>query len=294
MLQTNTMNPVRPDPESTTIITGDGVPLSVRIFEPGGRAKATVLFTGGVGVPQRVYRELAGWLAQRGVRCLTFDYRGFGESRHSARGVATASLSTWARIDAVAAFEYCEAAWDEPVALLAHSFGGQLLALAEPLHRATSAVLVASQCGSARYWDGVQRLKVAALWHVLLPVGTALGETTPRWLGFRVPRGVADEWGRWGRHRDWLFSLNHDAESRLRRFRGPLLSFSVIDDDLAPPRAVAALLRRFDPAVVRERRLEPVAFGVDGIGHYGVFRRGPIEPVWNEIHDFLIRGISGV
>ena len=290
MNRTHATNCTPVEPGSAQIVTDDGVPLAARIFEPPETARATALITGGVGVPQRMYRQLAEWLSSQGIRCVTFDYRGFGDSRHSLAGRETASLSAWAERDAVAVFEYAERNWTEPVVLLAHSFGGQLLAIADPLRRAAAAVLIASQCGSARYWDGIHRLKMFAIWYAVLPIVARLYKTTPKWLGFRIPHGVAREWARWGRCRDWLFSPFPDAERRLASFPCPLLAYSVADDDLAPPRAVAAFLKRFNPERVKHRKLEPYAFGIDGIGHFGVFEHGLVQPVWNEISAFLTRG----
>ncbi len=289
MTTEQTTNRAPAEADVAQIVTDDGVPLAARIFEPPGTARTTALITGGVGVPQRMYRQLAEWLSSRGIRCVTFDYRGFGDSRHSLAGRETASLSAWAERDAVAVFEYAERSWTEPVVLLAHSFGGQLLAIAEPLRRAAAAVLIASQCGSPRYWDGIQRLKMFAIWYAVLPLVARFYKTTPKWLGFRIPRGVAREWARWGRCPDWLFSPYPDAERRLASFPSPLLLYSVADDDLAPPRAVAAFIKRFNPKLVKHRRLEPYAFGIDGIGHYGVFENGLVQPVWDEICAFLTR-----
>lgn len=275
------------DPASITFSTGDGIALAGRVYEPPGSASTTALVTGGVGVPQRIYRPLLEWLAAQGIRCLSFDYRGCGESRHTPNGVATASLTAWAKRDAVAALEHAEQAWAEPVVLLAHSFGGQLLAIADAMKRVRAVVMVASQVGNARYWDGLDRLKIAAFWYLLLPVFSLFYEITPRWLGSRLPRGAAREWACWGRQPDWLFSVNPDAGERLRNFPKPILSFSVDDDDLAPPRAAVELIRRFNPDIMDARRLLADAFGIDRIGHYGVFQREELLPVWREIHGFL-------
>ncbi|MGI9335929.1 MAG: hypothetical protein ACR2RL_22510 [Gammaproteobacteria bacterium] len=49
-------------PTRVEIVADDGIPLSATVFEPSGETNVTALFTGGMGVPQRVRRHLAAWL----------------------------------------------------------------------------------------------------------------------------------------------------------------------------------------------------------------------------------------
>lgn len=267
----------------------DGMPLRGRVFEPSRPALFTALVLPGVGVPQRAFRHLAAWMAERGVRCLTVDYRGIGESATGPESWRTATLLTWARLDAVAALEYAESQWPEPVALVAHSFGGQLIGLAEPMRRAAAAVLVTSQIGHSRYWDGTGRWLLEFYWRAVLPLGVAIYERLPAAVGFgtRLPRGVAEEWARWGRSPDWFFSWEPSATDVFAAFDRPLLVFSVSDDAIAPPRAVEALLSYFSSTTIERRHLEPADIGVDEIGHVGFFKPGAIENEWQRALTFL-------
>ncbi len=61
-------------------------------------------------------------MTKRGARCLTLDYRGIGESMTRPEVATTATLLTWARLDAVTALEYAQTQWTEPVVLVAFSF----------------------------------------------------------------------------------------------------------------------------------------------------------------------------
>src|SRR5262245_19226121 len=95
-----------PRPNATFVEASDGVRVPIRVFEPPGRARGTVLIAGGTGIRQTYYAPFADHLAGGGYRAITFDYRGIGEARPaSLRGVA-ADLVDWARLDARAVHRF--------------------------------------------------------------------------------------------------------------------------------------------------------------------------------------------
>ena len=278
---------------SIKLTAPDGIPIVARLFEASESAQMTVLMLPGIGVPQRAFRHLAAWMAERGARCLTLDYRGIGESTTQPETVTTATLLTWARLDAVTALEYVQTQWAEPVVLVAHSFGGQIFGLAEPFRHIHAAVFFGAQIGLGRYWDGVERLKVEFYWHVALPLACSLFELLPAWLGFgtRLPRGAAREWAKWGRSPEWFLSWESGASAAFAAVDKPVLAYAIEDDALAPPRAVTALLELLSSAEVIRRDLTPTEVGVTRIGHVGFLKPGPIESVWEEALSFLHRHV---
>ncbi len=272
----------------------DGIPLVARLFEPGGAARMTVLMLPGIGLPQRAFRHLAAWMAARGARCLTLDYRGIGESTTRPEAITTATLLKWARRDAVTALEYAKTQWADPVVVVAHSFGGQLLGLADPFRHVHAVVLIGSQIGLSRYWDGVDRLKVSFYWYVALPLACSLFELLPAWMGFgtRLPRGVAREWAKWGRSPEWFLSWESGASATFAAFDKPVLAYAIEDDPLAPPRAVTALLELLPSAKIVRRDLTPTEVGATRIGHTGFLKPGKIEPVWREMLAFFQQHVT--
>jgi len=254
----------------------------------------TVLMLPGIGVPQRAFRHLATWMAERGARCLTLDYRGIGESTSKPETVTTASLLTWARLDAVTALQHAQQQWTEPVVLLSHSFGGQLIGLAEQFRQVHAVVFFGSQIPLGRYWNGVSRLKVELYWYVALPLACSLFKLLPAWIGFgaRLPRGVAREWAKWGRSPEWFLSWEPDAAETFAAIDKPILAYAIEDDALAPPRAVTALLELLSCAKIIRKDLTPAEIGLTKIGHVGFLKPGPIEPVWEEVISFFNEQIS--
>ena len=268
------------------IPAADGHPLGGRVYEPIGPTDATILALPGIGVPQRVFRHVGDWLAQRGVRVVSVDYRGIGESA-SQDGGATASLSTWALADAVGALRFVRDQYATTPVLLGHSFGGQALGIAEELHEVRAAIFVGSQLGHPQHWDGLGRLKVELLWRALLPVTTRFFDPIPKWVvGEELPGGVAREWLSWGRGDDWLMTYIEGADARYASFSRPILAYAISDDDIAPPRAVDDLLRRFASADVRRVDITPEALGRSSIGHVGLFRPTNTTRVWEHWLDF--------
>ncbi|MGI9341712.1 MAG: alpha/beta hydrolase family protein [Gammaproteobacteria bacterium] len=288
----DTSNPIASNrAERIELTAADGVPLIAHVYDVDrpAIAIATALMMPGIGLPQRAFRHLATWLSARGVRCLTVDFRGIGESTHHPESISSATLLNWARLDAVTALEYAEQRWSEPLVMFGHSFGGQLVGLAEPFDRLKAAVLIAAQIGLPRYWDGFERLKVEFYWRAVLPIACSMFDPLPALLGFgtRLPRGAAAEWARWGRSPDWFFSWEDDAAGRFAAFNSPVLAFAIADDGIAPSRAVDALLDRYRGADVKRRDLHPHEVGLANIGHVGFFRPGAIEPIWDEALNFI-------
>ena len=110
-----------------TARAADGHELAVTRFPAEGRAWATLLVAGAMGVRQDFYEPIARFLAENGVHALTFDYRGMGASREaSLRGFRT-DVTTWAQSDLDAMLREARATDPGlPAFALGHSLGGQL------------------------------------------------------------------------------------------------------------------------------------------------------------------------
>jgi predicted alpha/beta hydrolase len=92
-----------------------------------------------------------------------------------------------------------------------------------------------------------------------------------------LPRGVASQWARRGRHRDYLF---RDVDRALySRITAPVLAYSLRDDKYAPRAAVDALAAHY-PNVTRVHLEER------GLGHFDWFRKGR-ERLWEDVVQWL-------
>src|SRR5262249_39825102 len=122
------------------IAATDGYRLGATVFEPR-RARTTVVIHGATAVPQTYYAAFAEWLARPGVRVVTYDYRGVGASRRGSLKGFEATMTDWAERDARAVHAWA----GDDVAMIGHSFGGQLIGLLDDLRDVRAAVLVATQ-----------------------------------------------------------------------------------------------------------------------------------------------------
>jgi predicted alpha/beta hydrolase len=277
---------------SRLVFAEDGLAISVRIYE-ARQPRATAVVNGATAAPQSYYRRFAEWLAERGIRTITYDYRGVGESRPRRLRGFPASMTDWALYDARAVHELVRTEFGGPLVLVGHSFGAQLVGLLEELRDADAALMVGAQLGYYRHWRGLSRLKLAGIWHVVAPALWTTFGYLPGWagLGEDLPAGVSAEWARWCKSPDYLVSDHPEARDRYARFRVPTLFYSFTDDDFAPEPAVRALLDMLGGGV-EHRRLSPGEIGADAMGHFGFFRRGSEARLWKPALDFIDRTLD--
>lgn len=274
----------------------DGYPLAATHFEPHGTPRGTLILHGATATPQRFYRAFAQFLAERGVRVVTYDYRGIGGSRPPSLRGFHATMTEWADLDARAVHRYVAAYHGAgPVAILGHSFGGQLVGLVDEARDACGALFVGAQLGYFGSWPLVQRAWLAVMWHALVPALTATVGYLPGRVGVGedLPRGVAEEWARWCSHPEYLISGHPDAAERFARFDCPTVLYSFTDDAFAPRPAVDALLGRLTSAPLEHRRVNPLDLGSHAIGHFGFFRRAFKDTLWADALGFLTDTFDG-
>jgi len=277
------------------LVTSDGYSLGATLFAPPFPGLGTVIVHGATAVPQGYYRRFAEFLAARGLRVLTYDYRGVGASRPAELAGFDATMTDWARLDAAAAHAWVrDHHGDEPLALVGHSFGGQLLGLVDEAAAAAGALLVGSQLGSVTLWPPLRRILFGAFLRTLVPAATSALGYLPGWagLGADLPAGVAREWAGWCLQPRYLLDAHPEAAARFAAFRRPVLLYSFSDDGYAPPRTVEALVKLLGGADLEQRRLGPEDVGAP-IGHFGFFRPTFAARLWPEAAHWLAAVLAG-
>jgi len=257
----------------------DGYELTGTLYDAG--AQRTLLIASAMGVKRRYYDAFARFIAERGLNVLTFDYRGIGDSRPASLRGFEGSLLDWGRLDLAAAIDFISG----PLSYLGHSVGGQIAGLAPNVHRVDRFVFTSSQSGYWRHWPGVSRFGLGALWLAMPAISRVVGYFPSKVLGLgseELPRNVATEWAKFGRHREYLFGYADAAP--YASIAAPMLAFSFHDDRYAPRRAVEALLAKYSSARVTHKHIEQ-----PGLGHFDLFRRGRADGLWNEIAEWLTR-----
>ena len=259
-----------------------GFELAATVFEHPG-SDTVVLVNAATGVPRQFYKYFAAYLRDHGWTTITWDYRGIGDSAPPRLRGFDARMRDWALLDMQAVVDWLSSEFGpRRVFSVGHSFGGQGIGLIETPQRITAMVGVSAQSG---YWGvqgGAEKFRARVAVTVLIPVLTRLFGYFP-WSRFAagedLPAGVALEWARWCRDRDYLLGDETLPLQRYEAFDVPILAYSIGDDDWGTPRAVDDMMRAYSR--VTRRHLVPADYGLEKLGHMGFFRPGSAA-IWDE------------
>ena len=267
-----------------TLQVNGAVSLALRVYEPAGAARASVVIGGAMGVRQSFYEAFARWMAQEGVRVTTFDYRGHGDSLHGAMRDVKADLFDWAQ-DYEAVISAAKAALPmQPLYLLGHSLGAQLPGLLRKPGQVDGLLSVAAGSG---YWrDNAPKLRrvVPYFWWVLVPLATRLCGYFPGRALKKVgdlPAGVILQWRRWCLHP--AYSVGAEGAAVAQSYgavRFPVLALSMADDELMTLRGTHNLVNLYANTERRVESISPAELKVRRIGHFGFFRDQFRQSLW--------------
>jgi predicted alpha/beta hydrolase len=272
------------DGQAHPLTAPDGRALAARVFRPRVAPRASLLIAPAMGVPQRVYAPLAGWLRDRGVAVLTLDYRGTGESRDVPLPEERADLLTWAHQDLAAGLAAASAlAPDRPRLYLGHSLGGQLFPLVPGAEGVDRSFTVAAGSGWWRHNAPALRRKVWIFWWVAVPLLTPVfGYFPGRRLGMvgDLPAGAVRQWRTWSHHPDYLLGCVPGARAAYAAVQTPTTVISFEDDELLSQASVDGLAAALVGAPL-SRRHHPR--GARRIGHFGFFHPEKGPPLWEAL-----------
>ena len=267
-----------------TLQVNGAVSLALRVYEPAGAARASVVIGGAMGVRQSFYEAFARWMAQQGFRVTTFDYRGHGDSLHGAMRDVNADLFDWAQ-DYEAVISAAKAALPvQPLYLLGHSLGAQLPGLLRKPGQVDGLLSVAAGSG---YWrDNAPKLRrvVPYFWWVLVPLATRLCGYFPGRALKKVgdlPSGVILQWRRWCLHPTYSVGAEGAAVAQsYGAVRFPVLALSMADDELMTLRGTHNLVNLYANTERRVESISPAELKVRRIGHFGFFRDQFRQSLW--------------
>lgn len=263
----------------------DGHPLAASLYEPRGRRSGTVIINSATAVSRRYYKGFASYLAERGFRVVTYDYRGVGESKPETLRGFEASMTEWGTLDFAGVLDYADewAREGEPIYVVGHSVGGQIIGLAPNNARIDAIVGVGAQSGDLRLWPLATRTMLGLKMRALFPITATFGYLPESFLGEALPRGVADQWAGWALTPGYFFGTSDAPREGFERVTAPILAITIDDDDLAPDAAVCALASAYTNARVWRRTIRPEDHRAKKIGHFGLFKSRFRSSLWREI-----------
>ncbi|MGY8661048.1 alpha/beta fold hydrolase [Bradyrhizobium sp. UFLA05-109] len=270
----------------------DGYSLGGTLFLPRSAERHAVLINSATGVPRKIYRGFASYLANRGSAVLTYDYRGIGDSRlpalvgYNQRKSLVgfeASMSDWAALDVTAAVKWMRERYHTlPLSYVGHSFGGQALGLIANNSEISRALFVASQAATWKLIPPPENYRVFAFMNFIgVPVAHLLGYA-PGWLGIGedLPKGVFLQGAKWVSSPRHLFDSGLPALANFASYKGELRALTFSDDPWATRPAVELLCSGFTATKAEVLTVKPSDVGIKGIGHFGFFRPDHRDTLW--------------
>ncbi|WP_340063507.1 serine aminopeptidase domain-containing protein [Ascidiimonas aurantiaca] len=267
------------------LVTSLGHTLQVRQFQSSSK-RGAVIISSATGVLQNYYYKFALFLNQNGFTVYTFDYYGIGKTGDSIKKLKsnTITLSEWGNNDQASVLALARNEHpSEELTLISHSIGGQLFGLNPNYHMVNKAIMVASQSGYWKYYKGIHSPKMWLFWHVMIPALTPVFGYFPAKkikLFENLPKNVAYEWKKWGKHKDYMFGSVSPENLYFKDINIPMLFLGFPRDIFAPKEAIEWLASRYSSAQVENRYIIPENEGLPEIGHFGFFRENFRKSLW--------------
>lgn len=268
------------NPDWQHIPTPSGYPVPVQWFV-GDAGGPVVLVMAALGVPARLYTNLARALAGHGLNVALLEQRGHGESSLRASRACDWGFAEVLDNDLPAVFEWIEfQASAAPLYLLGHSLGGHYSAILSGRFpgRIAGVMLVATGTPWWQAFDGKFRFQIRLLVNVLPLITAAMGYYPGKQVGFgdREARTLMEDWRELAISNTYTArGLEEKLDANIARFRGPVLSVRLADDPFAPERAMRAVTDKFKGGDVTERVITAGELG-DRADHFRWAKQGSV------------------
>lgn len=263
--------------------------LSGTLHHTARPPKAVVVLHGATGVPHGYYRHFADWLArEKGIACLTYDYRDFGASARGSARASKATMADWGVHDQYAARQAAARMLpDVPIWVVGHSLGGFMLPFQPEPEQIARVIAVASGPVHTSDHPWPYQALARVFWFLYGPVlTTVLGYLPGRaiGLGANLPAGVYWQWRRWCTTCGFTASDFGRALPMpdFNAVTAPVTFVAMDDDQLVPPQAVWRLMPYYAQAPKRQVMVRAAEHGLGKIGHIGFFRRQN-RAVWETV-----------
>ncbi len=264
--------------------------LSARLYRPMTEPETVVVLNSATGVPRDYYRHFARWLAaERGMACLTYDYRDFGHSLTGRMKDAGATMADWALIDMPAARAELRRRYpDSQQWTIGHSVGAMLGPVQPDIDLIDRMICVCSGLVTLSDHPWPYRGLAGVFWYGHAPLLVkALGYLPGKAIGFGadLPASVYWQWRKWcTAPLSYVPEIGTGLPAARWADDGKSVDlFAFEDDQMVPPKAVWRLADLYG-SNARRNLLKPADFGLSEVGHIGAFARRSAA-VWPRLID---------
>ena len=160
--------------------------------------------------------------------------------------------------------------------IIAHSGGGTILGLAKSVSTINKIMLVASPQALLKNYVGMGRLKMWMIVFMLYPFLSKICGYFPSKffkLGEDLPKGVALEWAKWGRHPKGMEACIGDKIQSFHSIHSHILSLSFDDDFFASSKCVDYMQKVYKNANIKRQHFKSNDVGNLPVGHFVFFKR---------------------
>lgn len=284
------MPSIRFQEQNISIVAADGRKLSARWWNGTKASERSVIFIPALAAPQGYLRWFATYLAAQGWGVLTFDYRGIGASKDSSLD-SVITLDDWANLDIPSVVaEVKQRTGTQFLGVIAHSIGGQLLGQSPVRQSIDGALLISAQRGIPKLFKGMARLQIHYAYTLFPILIRIFGElpVSKFTLPQKCPSQVLLQWIRWGQTGVLTDANGMNVEPRFADYKSPLMTLTISDDDYyASAASVQALTRLYMRATVSHQIITPQDYGIESIGHFGVFHRQAPQILWSQVEEWM-------
>jgi predicted alpha/beta hydrolase len=278
-----------------TITCTDGVPLSAVLVVPE-QAKAVVQINGGTGFRKEYYLKYAQYLATHGFVSLVYDYRGNASSAPQDLRNCAFNYLEYGQKDMAAVLDFLDERFPHlPKLILGHSVGGQKVGFMPNLQKVKGLVTFATGAGylpKMKIWQG---LKSYYFFYLFGPLSIALkGYVASKRFGLMedLPRQVFLDWRLFCSKPMYFFDPKiygiSVPKGQYDKLPFPVKVYSCSDDQICTPDNQASFWKNVhSDQGVQFSVLQPNDWGLQEIGHNGIFPSRFQETLWPEVRKAL-------
>lgn len=276
------------------ITCADGHPLATTWHHPTPNTtpQPPILIAPATGIRRHFYAPLATALAHRGHHVLTYDNRGIGGSLIGHVRDSDATLTDWGSLDLPAVAQHLHHhTGNQPIHVIGHSAGGQLVGLMPNHHLIASIYNVACSSGSIHLMRPHDQPKGRFFIQAFLPATTwALGYAPNHLVGMGepLPAGVAKHWSTCCQGHGYTQTLfgTDITEHWYDRIAASSMWTNASDDFIATDAAVTEMTNLHSSSAISRHTFTPADAATKTIGHMGYFWPGN-HHLWNHLYNWL-------